>query len=138
MPEQTLALPLSGAEIKEILLNNFRIALDKDCYLNDTASYSWMRGKMSLELELNDSGITATTREMPFEAGDVEVTAEKKTGVRVDFTLNAEPPDTVRANNDLPVPVENSTPGKSSETKGIRYANAKKTGPIKTVTNIVK
>jgi hypothetical protein len=137
MPEQTLALPLSGAEIKEILINNFRIALDKDCYLNDTASYSWIRGSVSVKLEANDSGITAITREVPFEAGDPEAAGEK-TGVRVDLTFVEEPPNVARVNNDLPVPVEQSSPGKPAETKGIRYANAKKVGPTKIVTNIVK
>lgn len=137
MPEQTLALPLSGAEIKEVLLNNFRIALDKDCFLNDTASYSWIRGSMSVTLEANDSGVTKIIREMPFEAGD-EAAEGTKTGVRVDFTIDPEPPNTVRVNNDLPVPAQVESPGKPSETKGIRYTGTKKSGPNKTVTQIVK
>jgi hypothetical protein len=136
MPEQTLALPLSGSEVKEEIIKLVRSSLDKDCFLNDTASYSWRRGKVVVELELNDSGIVKVEREVTFEDGDAEAEG-KKTGVRVDYTLEEQAPNTVRVNADLPVPTATTTNGKP-DVKPVRYNGPKKTTPHKTVTTIVR
>ncbi len=141
MPEQTLGLPLSGAEIKDELTAKFREFLDRDCLLNNTSSYRSRRGTLSIEIHLvlSDTDELSLDREVTIETGEgEEPEGGTVTDKRVDYTFVEQAPDLVRTDNDLPVPTIDKSSGKP-EVKGVRYKGNPKSGATKkTVTKIEK
>lgn len=104
MQERTVPLPLSGAEVREALLDKIGSALDRDCFLHPAASYDYFLGKISIDLTLHDAG-----QEMPIKT---EVIATRGTPVegsetsKVEVLLEEQPPNQVRVETGQRVPTD--------------------------------
>lgn len=109
MPEKTLNDPLSGAEIKIILLQEIKRRLDGDSTLLDDLAYGGFAAKFDIKVSFVRS-LTPTT----LIWGNAERTAEGETepaGATIlvaDYTSPA--PNVARQEHDLPVPVLVQTP----------------------------
>jgi hypothetical protein len=119
MPEQTLALKLNGAEIRKVLLEKIDQALSRDWSMNPATSYDFFEGKITVSISLHDSG-----REYPLDVSVVmqqglePAEAETQT---VEIPINKLPPNVVRVDNGIEVPVLAKSGEGPATVKGIRY-----------------
>ena len=118
MAEKTISLPLSGLEIKTAIHDMIDQALNRDCFLNDSAAYDFMEGKITIDLKLNDMG----------REDEVKITVEAKggdepdncEGTTVEIPVQKQPPNEVRIESGQDVPTESG--------QKIKYARGKKNG----------
>lgn len=120
--EQVLNDPLSGSEIKEIILQQISAALDKDCTLVDDLAYPGFGLKFSLDLTYLRSPVPKTMiwgeasgghdPDAPFDPfasgvrlGEGQVAQESVFG---DYQTDS--PNTARQDHDLGIPVMIQTP----------------------------
>jgi hypothetical protein len=105
MADKTIPLPLSGSEVKAAILDKISQALDKDCYLHESAAYGWFEAHIKLEIRCDDLGredvvkadLTATEGEKPEELPE---------SVRVELQIDKAPPNQVRVETGQAVPTE--------------------------------
>lgn len=112
MAEKTLNEPLSGSEIKEIILEEIKKRLDGDSTLIDDLAYAGFTARFDIKISFLRSIIKPT---------EIWGAAERKPGSETE-TEPAEPasisgshtsnpsPDVERQNHDLPIPVQVQTP----------------------------
>lgn len=120
MPEKTLALPLSGEEVRCAVLKKVGDALMRDCHLSPNMAYDWFRAKVSVTLELHDIG-----RGVDVEVDVGEEQGEQPAGIggtpSVEIEIEPAPPNQVRVDTGQPVPVLVQDEGGKSEIKSIKY-----------------
>lgn len=102
MPEKTLPLPLSGAEVKQAVLDAVEQALSKDCYLHPSASYDFFDGKVTIYLKLNDMGREDVVKMEAKASSGTE--PQDAVGTTVEMKFEAKPPNQVRVESGQPVP----------------------------------
>lgn len=119
MPELTLNDPLSGAEIKEIILQEIEKRLNGDSTLQNDLTYAGFRAKFDIRVTYVRSNVKETLvwgeTEQPAPEG-VEVEAAGETEIKGDYT-SPDAPNLARTSHDLPVPVMISTPSGSERRK---------------------
>lgn len=103
--ETVLNEPLSGLEIKEIVLQRISAALDKDCTLVDDLAYPGFGLKFSVDLTYLRSPVPSTMIWGESSEGEVGTDAEKVSG---DYQTDS--PNTARQDHDLGIPVLIQTP----------------------------
>lgn len=103
--ETVLLEPLSGLEIKEIVLQRISAALDKDCTLVDDLAYPGFGLKFSVDLTYLRSPVPSTMVWGEVSEGEVGADAEKVSG---DYQTDS--PNTARQDHDLGIPVLIQTP----------------------------
>jgi len=112
MAELTLNDPLSGSEIKKIILQRIENALNKDCTLQDDLSYPSFSMIFEINLKYARASVPSTLvwgkvdgeLEKPLE-GEMEEIIES-----VKASYESGPPNVARQEHDLPIPVMVSTP----------------------------
>lgn len=120
MNEATLALKLSGEEVRKALVDMIDQALAKDCFLNPNTAYDFMTGKITVEVSLHDSGIeiplTVTKETMQGEEPDVA------DGVKIEIPVDRLPPNQTRVETGQPVPALTKDSDGRTVVKPIKYA----------------
>jgi|ERR1700687_1046343 len=102
-PEKTIALPLSGEEIRLAILDKIGEALAKDCYLHPAAAYDFFSGKITIELRCNDMGREDVVKvNVKLAQGDPP--PEEPEAVKVELKIDPEPPNQVRIETGQGVP----------------------------------
>lgn len=104
MAEKTLALPLSGAEVKQAILDRISQALDSDCFLHDASAYDYFYGTAEIRLTLHDAG-----REEDVNVGVVSrhgELSEPLTEGKAEIKFEQAPPNQVRVETGQPVPTD--------------------------------
>lgn len=104
--EQTLREPLSGEEIKEIILQQIRRRMDGDSTLYDGLAYAGFTVKYEIRVSFLRSLTKPTLIWDDKHDGEGEV--EKSGEIKGEYTADA--PDEVRHEHDLPIPVLVQTP----------------------------
>jgi hypothetical protein len=108
MAEKTLALPLAGNEIIEAVLDILRGRMQRDCFLNPNSAYDFFTAKVSVDLEMHDTGrVEKTHHEASMKMGDDPGEGEQ---VHVDVDIQADKPNKVRVETGQPVPVQTTDP----------------------------
>ncbi len=102
MPEKTIALALSGAEIKEALIEKFRQGLDRDCFFHRDAAYDTISGKVTWEIGLHAVDSVTATGAASLNVGDGEVSETQKGEVDIE----PQPPNEVRIESGQTVPTD--------------------------------
>ena len=118
MAELTLNDPLSGAEIKEIILNKIKQRLDGDCTLFDGLAYAGFSANWDIKVAFVRS-LTPPTLVWG-EVGQIpEGPTETAGATTIADTYNSPSPNVARQENDLPIPVMVQTP-KGPERRRVR------------------
>lgn len=130
MPEETtLALPLSGEEIIESVLDRIRRVLMRDCYLNPNNGYESFAGSISIKLKMRDMG------RMPEVATEIQVKLGEEFPEGGDqFSVEAEgseeipemPPNEVRVESEQGVPTLVDEGDGKRVIKRVKYARKTK------------
>lgn len=106
--EQTLLEPLSGAEIKEIMLAKISQAFDKDCTLVDDVCYAGFTFDFEGKLRYVRSTTPGTLVWGNLTEGEKPEKEATPDTVAVDYETDS--PNQAREDNDLPLPVLIQTP----------------------------
>ena len=104
--EQSLNDPLSGAEIKQICVQKFADALDRDCTLVDDVAYPGFHIKLEATIRFTRSRTQNTAVWADHKQGSVEDADENL--AQVEYETDS--PNRAREENDLPLPVMIQTP----------------------------
>ena len=112
MAEKTIALPLSGDEIRLALLDMVDRALRNDCFLHPAASYDFFVGKITIDVRFNDMGREDAYKATETLKGGTEPPDSDGTTVSID--IEKKPPNQMRIETNQPVPTESG--------KKIKYA----------------
>jgi hypothetical protein len=107
MENKTLNDPLSGEEIKTIILHRISQSLDKDCTLKDDISYASFALEFDLRLRFDRSLTPGTALWGSHSEGHptLDLPVESIHG-----TYDESSPNRARLDHDLPIPVEVATP----------------------------
>lgn len=108
MSEKTLNDPLSGEEIKTIILHRISQALDRDCTLMNDISYASFALDFNIRLRF-DRSITPGTALWGNHSEGPPVTEKSTLNIAKD-SYDEPSPNRARIEHDLPVPVEVQTP----------------------------
>lgn len=113
MSEKTLADPLSGREIKTILVQEIERRLNGDSTLLDDLAYAGFNAKFDIKISFTRSMTPATlvwgeAGQKPPEGIATETVKERD--VVADSYASNPAPDVERQNHNLPVPVMVQTP----------------------------
>lgn len=121
--EQTLALPLSGAEVIESVLSKVRRMLQNDCYLSPMTAYEAVAGVIKIELRCRDVGrIAEINASVAIKEGPVDELTDGDDRFLVEETIVEQPPNEVRVESEQPVPTLTEGADGRREIKGIKYA----------------
>lgn len=119
MAELTLADPLSGAEIKEILLQEIEKRLNGDSTLQNDLTYAGFRAKFDIRATFVRSNVKETLvwgeAEQPAPDG-IETEPAGEAEIKGSYD-SPDAPNLARTAHDLPVPVMISTPSGSERRK---------------------
>jgi hypothetical protein len=112
LAERTLADPLSGAEIKAIILDEIEKRLNGDCTLGNDLAYAGFTAKFEIKVSfvrslVKESLVWGTAATAAPEGVETEV--EKERTVAEDAYTSAAP-DVERQEHNLPIPVLVQTP----------------------------
>ena len=126
MPEKTLALDLSGEEIRNAILDTLSRRLAKDGYLNPNLAYQSFSAKITIHIECHDLGRVAevnvaeqvTQGSIPAGENPDEY-LDKAEG---EFTMEQKAPNDVRVETNQEVPVLTKQADGKPVIKGIRYS----------------
>lgn len=110
MAERTLNDPLSGSEIKAILLQEIEKRLDGDTTLENDVAYAGFTAKFDIRITF----LRSLTRPTEIWGGaELQTTVpgdQTETIAVTDSHTSAESPDVERQDHDLPIPVLMNTP----------------------------
>ena len=111
MAEKTLNDPLSGAEIKQIILQEIERRLNGDCTLGNDLAYAGFTAKFEIKV----SFLRSLVKETLIWGGKTDIPASNDPVEAVGDTVIAEtytssPPNVARQEHDLPIPVLVQTP----------------------------
>lgn len=133
MNEKTIVKPLSGSEIIDAIVNQVgnevRAKLKRDCFLAAHLAYAGFRFELrgSLVIEFQNTEMKSTAS-LSADVKDGELTeGETQTEVaEAHLVREPSPPNEVRIENDIPVPVLKTNPQGKVEEGRVRYAKAGK------------
>lgn len=122
MAEQTMNKQLNGAEIVEAMVDKIRAKFRADCYLNPNSAYDWFTARISIELDMHDTG-TMIQVNHSVEASHGEQPIGETEHVEGVLDIEAAAPNEVRRETGQPIPTLTKDPktGKLVE-KGVRYS----------------
>lgn len=107
MAGKTIALPLSGDEIKTALLDMVEQALTKNwaSFLHSASAYDFMVGRVTIDLTLNDMG---REDELKVDETIKSAGAEPETAKRdiISIPIAEQPPNEVRVETGQGIPTE--------------------------------
>ena len=114
MSERTLNEALSGAEIKEIILQEIGKRLDGDTTLENDLAYAGFTAQFNIKIAYTRSltkptEIWGSTEQKPAPSEIPDGIEHKEIEIH-DSHSSAESPDVERQNHDLPIPVMLQTP----------------------------
>jgi hypothetical protein len=124
MAEKVLNLPLSGAEVREAVLDRISQYLMNDCFLSPNTAYDHFSAKITVHIEAHDVGRTAVVDTPPISvsAGEPPDNEDEFLDASdAEFTMDPAPPNEVRVESGQPVPVATTTKGKP-DIKLVQYA----------------
>lgn len=126
MNEQTLNKPLSGAEIIEVVCNQVKKAMQRDCTLAPHCAYPAFSYAISINITFQDTGtkVKGTSVTVSDKLGELEPEVEVQTAETI-VEGAPDSPNTVRMENDMGIPVLTRTPQGGVEEKRIKYSNPK-------------
>ena len=110
MAEKTLNEALSGAEIKEIILQEIGKRLDGDCTLLDTLAYSGFSAKFILDISYRRSLTKPTMVWGEAKVDNEPSLAPDAIGHIEGMHISSDSPDVERQSHDLAIPVLVQTP----------------------------
>lgn len=117
--ETSIPLELSGEEVRIVILKKLEDRLMRTGNLSDQRAYSSFKAKITVEMVLDDHGLE--TKEVALaEASEGELSEDAPEVENVEVEIEPAPPNMVRAENDLPVPVIVDVNGKT-EIKKVHY-----------------
>jgi len=120
MREETLAQPLSGAEIIDAILFQLRDKLEKDCFLSPMTAYENFDARIHIIIRARDSGREVEVdREVHHQSA--EAVDEDQALVEADLLLAAKAPNEVRLETDQPIPTLTENAEGQKEIKPVRY-----------------
>ncbi len=119
--EETLAQPLSGAEIIEAVLFQLREKLERDCYLSPTTGYEMFSATVHIRIQAHDTGRTVEVERVAHVESDPAPDEEDQLLAEVDMTLEPQAPNEVRLSTDQPIPTLTETADGKREIKPVRY-----------------
>jgi hypothetical protein len=124
MNERTIKKPLSGAECIDIIINDFRKALERDCSLAAHCSYAAISHKTICVIEYQTTGdLTSTKVQRDYTEGKFDpARPREKTGTEVMGEPKA--PNLARQEAGLPVPVATMDETGKMVEKRVIYKNA--------------
>lgn len=137
MSEQTLALPLSGEEVIEAVVEKVRGLLRQDCFLSPVTAYEAVSGEIRVKLKMRDVGrIPEVEVVVPVRVGSVDPDNAAIDAVEATLYIEEQSPNQVRVEAGIDVPALVESEGGKKEIKGIKYAkkteivasNAKRSG----------
>ena len=126
--EKSIPLPLTGEEIQEAVVFKLRECMQKNCHLSLGNAYTSAKIDIKISMTLFDYGREVRNNEiaqvhldseLPNESAAQEVTGE--------LITDPMPPNLLRQEVDLPVPVESVIDGKkvTKHLKHLKYAPRK-------------
>ena len=121
MSERTIAEPLSGDEVLEVICDKIRMALRKDCNLNPALAYEAFSGEISISLRLKDSG-RAPEVKASVSVRSEEPVLEDTFLEQTEIALQEMPPNVVRQQAGLPLPTLVEDQNGRREVRKVRYA----------------
>jgi hypothetical protein len=127
MNERTMRKPLSGAECIDIIIADFRRALERDCSLAAHCSYAAVSHKTICMIEYQTTGdLTKTEVRTQHIEGKFDPTRPvEKTGTEVAGA--PKPPNEARRDAGLPIPVATTGDDGKVVEKFVSYRNADRT-----------
>jgi len=127
MSEMTVALPLSGEEVIDAVLDRLRQKLQRDCFLSRNMAYESFDGSFMIELRLKDNGrIAEVQTTVNVSQGE---SAKNQKPIVVAGKFHDQAPNEVRQHAGLPVPAVVDTQEGKREMKSIRYARPSQPTP---------
>jgi hypothetical protein len=123
MAEKTTNDPLSGAEIKEIILREIEKRMNGDSTLNDDLAYAGFTAKFEVKVAYLRS-LTKETLVWSSVSQDITADTEPAGETTVFDTYVAPAPNVARQQNNLPIPVLIQTPT-GTQRKRVQIEKAK-------------
>lgn len=117
--EKVLTPPLSATEIEEAILDSVRLAIRRDCNLAPGNAYGTFSAHITGRVLLYDMG-TEFAVNLDAKAKFGEQTEGGKES-EIEITMNEKPPNAVRVESGLPVPVQVRNASGKNETKYVKY-----------------
>lgn len=103
--ERVLNLPLSGAELKSIMIQRFERILDRDCYLHEAATYNGFSFDLNCTMKFKDMNMGKETLIWDrHKQGEVPADAETK--VVAEKYDSGDSPNKTRLEHELEIPVQ--------------------------------
>lgn len=121
MSEQTIAAPLSGEEVVDVILDRIRQMLKRDCYLNPVAAYEAFSAEISISVRLKDSGREPEVKARVVVASPKPIDDDAFLAQTED-AIGEAPPNAVRREAGLPIPTLVSDSDGRQDVKRVRYA----------------
>ena len=112
MAEMSLNDPLSGEEIKKILLQRIKDQLDRDCTLQNDLSYPSFSMIFEINIKYARAAVPSTLVWGKVD-GELEKPSDQaleEVAENVKASYESGPPNVARQEHDLPIPVMVSTP----------------------------
>jgi hypothetical protein len=120
MSEMTVAMPLSGEEVIDAVLDRLRQKLQRDCFLSRNMAYESFDGSFMIELRLKDNGRVAEVQTtVNVSHGE---SAKNQKPIVVAGKFNEMAPNDVRQHANLPIPTVVDTQEGKREMKSVKYA----------------
>jgi hypothetical protein len=126
MPEKTLNLPLSGAEITEAVIDVIRRRLRSQCFLSPNTAYDRYSGHITIDLRCHDIGrIDEVSTDIPISGGpnvNEPHLEDEDRFLKDEIDIpSSDSPNDVRVDTGQPVPTLAKGEGGKQEIKGVRY-----------------
>jgi hypothetical protein len=123
--EKSLPLPLTGEEVQEAVVFKLRECMQKSCHLSSGNAYTSARFEIAVKMTLWDYGREVRNNEIASGEIDSGLPPESEPEtVEATLTVEPMPPNALRQEVDLPVPVQTVVDGKKV-TKHLKYAPRK-------------
>ena len=109
MAEKSLNDPLADFEIKQIILDEIKARLDKDCTLTGGQAYAGFIASFEVKITYTRS-LTQPTLVWGAASHVPECVVETAAQTEIKDTYTSPPPNIARQDHDLPIPVMVQTP----------------------------
>lgn len=119
--EKSLNDPLSGEEVKAIILQRVSDAMERDTTLYNDLAYAGFSARFECKITF----LRSLTKPTLIWADDVQGEGEPDGGTSVAMDFQTDQPDVARQEHNLPVPVMQQTPSGPKKVK-VRIEKARK------------
>lgn len=124
MSEQTIAQPLSGAEIADAVCDKVREMLRRDCHMNPAMAYEAFSGEIRIKLKLKDCGRILEVGG-PVKVESETPLTEEAILAEADAAIYEQPPNAARRDAGLPLPTLVTDAEGKKTIKPVRYNRAR-------------